>query len=211
MLNPADRITPRVAPPNLPIAPVGYSQSHENKYSNVLRLFFNTLVGSVNSAIRSSTGAYVSLFDTTNQTTGANTPKAITFNTLDIAYGIYIGSPTSRIYFSTSGVYNIQFSVQYKNTTASIEDLNIWLRIDGVDVPGSNGLISVTNKHAGANGHGIVGWNFLLAFAAGQYMELIWCPSIAAVTLAYLPAAAGPPTIPATYSVVFTASTVALL
>ena len=78
----------RVAPPNLPLAPPEYNAGHENKYSNVLRLYFNALSGTINAPI-----PYASFFDSTTQTTPANTPKALTYDTIDVASGIIIGSP----------------------------------------------------------------------------------------------------------------------
>lgn len=154
---------------------------------------------------------YGSFFDTTTQTTAANTPAALTYNTTDIANGIYRGATTSQIYFTHSAIYNLQFSVQLKNANAALQDVDIWLRINGVDVPGSNGKLSIQNKHGGVDGHDIKGWNFFLSVSSGQYVEIVWCPSSADVTIPYVAASAGPPAIPATYSVVLTISQVNLI
>ncbi|NCX56205.1 MAG: hypothetical protein EBW87_03290, partial [Burkholderiaceae bacterium] len=49
-------------------------------------------------------------YDTTTQTAAViNTAYAITFNTTDLSEGVYIGSPTSRVYVDTEAVYNFQF------------------------------------------------------------------------------------------------------
>jgi hypothetical protein len=154
---------------------------------------------------------YGSFFDTTTQSTAANTPVALTYNTTDISRGVYIGTTTSRVYFTYAGVYNLQFSVQLENSDASLQDVDIWLRVDGVDVAGSNGKLSIQNRHGGVDGHDIKGWNFFLTLYAGQYVEIVWCPTSASVTIPYVAAAAGPPAIPATYSVVLTVSQVNLL
>lgn len=196
----------RVAPPNLPLAPPEYNAGHQNQYSNVLRLYFNALSGTLNTPI-----PYASFFDTTTQTTPANTPKALTYNTIDVTSGIVTGSPSSRIRFEYAGLYNLQFSVQLENSDVADQDVNIWLRINGVDVAGSTGLVSVPGKHGAIHGHALVGWNFVLRIGAGQYVEIIWSPSSANVTIPYYAAAVGPPAIPATYSVVLTVTTIALL
>ena len=154
---------------------------------------------------------YGSFFDTTTQTTAANTPTPLTYNTTDISRGVYLGTPSSRVYFTYAGAYNLQFSVQLENSDTVLQDVDIWLRVDGVDVPGSNGKLSIQNKHAGVNGHDIKGWNFFLTLYAGQYVEIVWCPTSASVTIPYVAATAGPPAIPATYSVVLTVSQVNLL
>ena len=148
---------------------------------------------------------YGSFFDTTTQTGSITTPTLITFDTIDQAQGVYRGTPTSRIYVSEAGTFNFQFSVQAKTSDANTQDINIWLRVNGVDVVGSNGRVSIPAKHGAIDGHIIAGWNFFLTMAAGDYLELVWLPSTVTTTLAYYAATAGPPAIPATYSVVLTA------
>lgn len=153
---------------------------------------------------------YGSFFDTTSQTGSITAPTAITFNTTDLSFCIYINTITSRIYVNEAGVYNFQFSVQCQNTDSATSDVNIWLRINGIDVLGSNGRISVPAKHGTTNGHTIAGWNFFLSLAANDYVELVWVPSATTTTIEYYAATSGPPAIPATYSVVLSASKVNL-
>jgi hypothetical protein len=196
----------RVAPPNLPVSPPQYSAAYQNQYSNVLRLYFNALSSTLNAPI-----SYASFFDTTTQTTPANTPKALTYNTIDIASGIITGTPNSRVRFEYAGIYNLQFSLQMENSDVADQDVNIWFRINGINVSTSTGLVSVPAKHGGVNGHTIVGWNYVLRIGAGQYVELIWCPGHAGITIPYIAAAVGPPAIPAAASVILTVTTIAIL
>lgn len=154
--------------------------------------------------VRPKAGLFGSFFDTTTQTTAINTPAVLTLNTTDIGLGVYRGATTSRVYVTDAGIYNMQFSVQLANSGASVDDVNIWLRLNGTDVAGSNGLVSVPAKHGGFDGHVLVGWNFFLSLAANDYFEVVWCPSSASITIPYIAASAGPPAIPATYSVVLT-------
>jgi hypothetical protein len=109
------------------------------------------------------------------------------------------------MYVTEAGVYSVQFSVQVENTIATEGDVNIWLRINGADVIGSNGFVWVPAKHAGADGHIISGWNFFLTLSANDYVELVWLPSAATMTLQSYPAVVGPPAVPSTYSAVLTA------
>lgn len=148
---------------------------------------------------------YGSFFDTTSQTGSVTTPTLITFNTVDLQSGVYRGTPTSRIYVNEAGVYNFQFSIQGVNSDSNTSDINLWLRINGVDVLGSNGLVSIPSKHGSVNGHTISGWNFFLSLAANDYVELVWLPSAITTTIEYYAAVVGPPAIPATYSAVLTA------
>ena len=153
---------------------------------------------------------YGSFFDTTSQTGSITAPTLITFNTVDLQSGVYRGTPTSRVYVNEAGVYNFQFSIQGVNSDSSTSDINIWLRINGVDVLGSNGRVSIPAKHGTVNGHTISGWNFFLSLAANDYVELVWVPSAVTTTIESYTAVVGPPAIPATYSVVLTATKVNL-
>ena len=148
---------------------------------------------------------YGSFFDTSSQTGSISSPTPIAFNSTDISSGVYLGATTSRMYVTDAGVYNVQFSLQMQNSTATQGDVNVWLRINGTDVIGSNGLIWVPGKHAGGDGHIITGWNFYLSLAATDYVELVWLPSAATITIQAYAAQVGPPAVPSTYSAVLTA------
>lgn len=149
------------------------------------------------------TGYYGAWQDDFTQTAAAsNTGYAMKFHTADITpNGISIvnngsGNPT-RITFANTGIYNLQFSAQFQNTDNAQHDVTIWLRLNGVDVAGSSGLISVpARKSAGAGneGHLISGWNYVLSVLGGQYYELVWSTSNAAnVTMQYYAAGSPPP------------------
>lgn len=139
---------------------------------------------------------YGSFFDTTTQTTTANTPKAITFNSTDLSNGVYIDGFNSRIKFAQGGVYNFQFSVQVSNTDASLDDVTIWLRKNGTNVPDTAGVASIPAKHAGTNGHAILAWNYYLSLLYSDYIELIWMPGLSTTTLPTIAATATVPRIP---------------
>ena len=148
---------------------------------------------------------YGSFYDTSDQTGSITAPTPVAFNSTDVSSGVYLGATNSRMYVTEAGVYSIQFSVQIENTIATEGDVNIWLRINGTDVIGSNGLVWVPAKHAGADGHIISGWNFFLTLSANDYVELVWLPSAVTMTLQSYPAIVGPPAVPSTYSAVLTA------
>lgn len=208
------RIRPPKAP-NLPIAPAMYFQQHEDKYSNILRLYFNAidnmaeaLLGAVGGAsIRSPYGAFQ---DTVSHTVVANTANVMTFNTTDLASNVSVvgGSKLTVVY---AGIYNLQFSTQFQNVDTAPQDVSVWLRINGVDVPGSTGLLGFpARKSAGDPYHDIKGWNFFLALNAGDYVELWWSTTNANVTIQAYPLGTGP-TRPSTASNVVTLTFVSAL
>lgn|GEM_PF-4367981 len=147
--------------------------------------------------------AFGAFQDSTTQSTTANTPTAITFNTTDYNNNVSIVS-SSHIKVATAGLYNLQFSAQVENTDTSIQDINVWLRKNGTDVSGSNGIISVPSSHGGTPGALVVGWNYYIRLAANDYVELYWATPNIAVTLPYHTAITSPYNRPATASVIAT-------
>jgi len=206
----------RVQPPALPLATEQYNKAYQDQLNNVLRLYFNRLQNILNqmntssgsidgSGLRVPYGAFSSDQD---QTTTANTATLMTLNTTDFSNGVSIA--TSKITVATAGIYNLQFSAQFQNTDTAFQDVYIWLKQDGVDIPGSTGFVSIPNRHAGTDGHSIVGWNYFLSMAANDYIEIYWSIPNTAVSIQHL-AASGTPTKPSTQSVVATMTFVSAL
>lgn len=113
---------------------------------------------------------YGSFYDTTTQTTLGAVKQPMTFNTTDIVNGFSITN-NSRITAQYNGIYNLQFSAQIQKTQGgSSQDIYIWIRKQGVDVPDSSTKLTLAN-----NGVFIVAaWNFFVSLNAGQYVELMW-------------------------------------
>ena len=115
--------------------------------------------------------AYGSFYDTTDQTALlANTAYAMTFNTTDLSNGVYIGSPTSRVYVDRPGIYDIQFSAQLDKTSANKGNVWLWLDKNGTSVAESATQITLQ----GSNAATVAAWNFLLQLNAGDYFRLMW-------------------------------------
>ena len=145
--------------------------------------------------------------DTTTQTGSITAGTPFTFNTADVTDGITLVSG-SRLTVPIAGVYNFQWSGQFQNVENDIEDVTVWLRIDGVDVPGSAGIISLAaRKSATIFARTIIGWNYFLTLTAGQYVQIVWLPSIATITVPAYPASITPAH-PATASVIVTVNQV---
>ena len=145
--------------------------------------------------------------DTTTQTGSITAGTPFTFNTADVIDGVTLVSG-SRLTVPLDGVYNFQWSGQFQNVENTIEDVTVWLRINGVDVPGSSGVISIAaRKNPSIFGRIIVGWNYFLALTAGQYVQIVWLPSVATLTAPAFPASTAPAH-PSTASVIVTVNQV---
>ena len=206
----------RAVAPNLPLAPKEYESRYQEQLNNVLRLYFNQLdalfrqltASSDTSGLRVPYGAFSSDQD---QTTTANTATLMTLNTTDFANGVSIN--TSQITVTTPGIYNLQFSAQFQNTDNQIQDISIWLRQNGVDIPGSTGFVSIPARKSAAAGeeaHEIIGWNYYLSMNANDHVQIYWSPTLASVTIQHYPTTTGPVR-PSTQSVVATLSFVSAL
>lgn len=146
--------------------------------------------------------------DTTTQTGSITAGTAFTFNTVDVSDGVTLASG-SRLTVPINGVYNFQWSGQFQNVENTIENITVWLRINGVDVPGSAGLISIpSRKSATIFAKTVIGWNYFLTLTAGQYVEIIWLPSVATITVPSYPATLVAPIHPSTASVIVTVNQV---
>ena len=145
--------------------------------------------------------------DTTTQTGSITAGTPFTFNTADVTDGVTLVSG-SQLTVPVTGAYNFQWSGQFQNVENEIETVKVWLRIDGVDVPGSAGVISIAaRKSATIFARTIIGWNYFLSLTAGQYVQIVWLPSIATVTLPAFPAVVSPAS-PSTASVIVTVNQV---
>jgi len=202
--------------PNLPVGPLQYEQRYQNQLLADLRRYFNTLDnalglllgtgGGGGKYVRFPYGAFQSGVD---QTATANTATIMTFNVTDYSNDVSMVS-SSKITVVNSGVYNLQWSGQFENADTQLHDASVWIRVNGTDVVGSNGLISVPNKHGGVNGHTIAAWNYFVQLNAGDYVQLMWSTDDAQVSLQYY-AAGTSPTRPTTASVIATLSFVSAL
>ena len=158
---------------------------------------------------RSTFSNYGAFQDTTSQTGNPAIPTVVTCNTTDYSSGVSLVGGT-KFTAAVAGVYNFQWSGQFQNLDNFQQDVTVWIRINGADVPGSAGLIGIgARKSAGVATHVLAGWNYFVSLTAGQYVELVWVPTIATVTLQAYPIQIGPPATPSTASLVVTMNQIA--
>jgi len=146
---------------------------------------------------------YGSFQDTTDQSIATITATAnISLDTTDYSLGTSIVDGY-KIKVDYSGLYNVQFSIQFANDDSQIQDVDIWFKKNGSDVAGSNSKFSVDDKHGSVKGHLIASLNFNIELAKDDYVSLAWATSSTLVTIEHL-AAQTSPTRPATPSAIVT-------
>jgi hypothetical protein len=153
-----------------------------------------------------TTGYWGSFWDTTNQTAASTT----------VAYTINIGTSdpnnngvsivsSNQITVAYAGVYNIQYSIQFENIGTGNKNYNVdvWFRLNGVDIPDSNSTYWIASKNSTVNGEMIAAVNYVLTLNAGDYIQILWAVSDVDISIATLPAASSP-TVPRTPGVIVT-------
>ena len=153
-----------VSPPALPLARDQYDRPYQDQLNNVLRLYFEKLNSNVNNLTNDTGGRhlqfpYAAIQRTTDQTFTVNTATQITFDQNDYLNGC-TNDGTDGITVNYNGLYNYQFSIQFKNTDTQIHTAWVWLRKSGVDVPGTASKFDIINSHGGTPGYVIGAANF---------------------------------------------------
>jgi hypothetical protein len=120
------------------------------------------------------------------------------------------GNLPSKITVDQDGLYNVQFSAQFINTTNDVQDIDIWFRKNGTNIAGSNSQFGIkARKSTGSASRLIASLNFYLDLVKDDYFEIMWRVSDSGVSLEQFPAvtASGTtPAIPATPSIIVTVS-----
>lgn len=163
----------------------------------------------VSDASEADSAPYGAFQDSTDQTAAnTTTAYAVTLNTTDYSNGIYL-SNSSRINVRNYGIYNIQFSIQLKNTTNDTQDVDIWFRKNGTDVAGSNSRFGMpARKSSGDPSHVIAALNYFAELNANDYVEIMWRVSDIGVSIEHYGTSTSP-TRPSVPSFIVTVSYVA--
>jgi hypothetical protein len=191
------------------------------------RLYFSQTLSNIGNYASRVTNALAALFgprggkylnapygafqDSTDQVAAnTTTAYAITFNTTDFSNGVTL-SNSSRLNVLQSGIYNLQFSIQFKNTTNDGQDVDVWFRKNGTNIDNSNSRFHPSaRKSAGDPSHLIAALNFFVNLNANDYVEIMWRTANVGVSIEHF-AASSSPTRPAVPSAIVTLSFVSNL
>jgi hypothetical protein len=204
------------AQPNLGTPAPAYDQGFFGTSFGSLNAYFIKLTAIFAAILGPRGGKYINnpygAFQDGTDQTAANTTTAyaITFDTTDFSNGVTL-SNSSRLNVSQAGIYNIQFSIQFKNTTNDGQDVDVWFRKNGTNIANSNSRFHPpARKSAGDPSHLIAALNFFVNLAANDYVEIMWRTTSTGVSIEHF-AASSSPTRPAVPSVIATLSFVSNL
>ena len=165
-----------VSPPALPLAREQYDRPYQDQLNNVLRLYFERLNANGNNVTNDTGGRhlqfpYAAIQRTTDKSFTANTATQITFDQSD-----YLNKCTNSgldgIAVEFNGLYNYQFSIQFRNSDTQIHSAWVWLRVNGADVAGTGSKFDVTGSHGGVDGFVIGAANFYVDLTGGDTVEM---------------------------------------
>ena len=174
----------KVEPPALPLAPEEYHRPFIDQNSNVLRLFFNRLVNSINTLLSTDDGGkflYMPrglFYSTTDQTAAlVDTGYPAEFENTYLGNGVSIVDDT-KITVSADGVYNFQVTLQTAHTNSADVQILTWINKNGTDVPYGGQQQTIKG-----NANQPVFWNFSIDLTAGQYIEMYWSTGSTSLSL----------------------------
>ena len=170
-------------------------------YNSVILLMATT--ASAANAINDST-PYGAWQDSTTQSAASTTTAyPITFDTVDYESNIVLQS-SSQLKVTYAGLYNIQFSLQLSNLDNATQDVDVWFRVNGTNVPKSNSIFGLApRKNSSDPYHVIAAMNYYAQLAANDYVQIMWRASNTAITIDAV-ATQTSPTRPATPSAIVT-------
>jgi len=188
--------------PNLLVAPIVYDQRYIDQLTNALRLYFNQVDNVTGTVLGPDGGKYIqnphiAASDTTDQyADGNNDPTIIKWNTLDSGTGFTL-NPSYTATCLESGVFKIDYSLQYANTANAPHDVIVWLKVNGNDVARSASKITIpARKSAGVPSYVLMYSTVTFEVETGDEIGLWWATDQAynttgpvdGVYMEYLPA-----------------------
>ena len=199
------------APPSLGYPTEVYERRHFNENNSSLSIYFRKLTTVLGSLFGPRGGKFMNnpygAFQDSTDQVAANTTTAyaVTFNTTDFSNGVTLASG-SRLTATDAGIWNCQFSIQFKNTTNDTQDVDIWFRLNGTNIDNSNSRFALPpRKSSGDPSHLIAAMNFFASMDSTDYLEIMWRPSDVGVSIEHYGTSTSP-TRPAVPSAIVTMS-----
>lgn len=128
-----------------------------------------------------------------------------------VASTAMVSTSYSTAQVAQSGIYNIEFSIQFTNQDNTNHDVDIWIVKNGANLADSNSKFTVpARKSATDYGHLIAAINFFVELAPNDTLQLVWTSTSPLTFMEYIPVQTNPLR-PATPSAVATLTYVSTL
>jgi hypothetical protein len=114
----------------------------------------------------------------------ADTINLVTFDSISPASDVSLTGGGTEITVVNAGVYTKLFTIIVSKTSGGTSGVTIWLRYNGVDLPGSAQPLQLINTLSQI----FVTGNYTLIMAAGSNIQMCWSSSDTSISLEALPA-----------------------
>lgn len=168
--------------PALPLPSANYDVDYQANLIRILRLYFNQLDS--NTPLQADyfkgrgdqlLNPHIAASDTTDQyATGNNVATLVQWNSLDAASGFTLS--TGYAVPTYSGIYKIDYSLQFINTDNVFHDVFVWLEVNGgIQVPNSSSRFTVPARKSATEFGYLVGYSSVtFEVKAGDAIRLYW-------------------------------------
>ena len=110
---------------------------------------------------------------TTQTNPVADAVNTVTYSAISPANGISIGGGGNNLTVANAGIYTQIFDLITTKTSGGTATLSLWLRRNGVDLPGSTQELQITNVLSIV----FLSGNYTVQLAAGDNIQACWsCP-----------------------------------
>lgn len=142
----------------------------------------------------SAVNIYGSFYSTATQNITTTSPSTVfTYTSTAVANGVSLeasGGTVQRIKVSRTGIYEASYSIQLSKTSGPVASsyTYIWVRVNGVDVPDTNGRIEINSNNTDT----LPIVPYILSLTAGDYIEFVAESTIAGVQIIAVTGTPGP-------------------
>jgi hypothetical protein len=139
---------------------------------------------------------YYGVFVKTDTVTPAvtNTEYLLAFSSTQVANGVALGTPASRVVVPVSGLYQFNVTVQLTSSSASSKNVWFWFKKNGVNIANTSRLVTSNIN----NGYTPLAFIETFSLNANDYVELAYASNNIDVSINTVSGlAASAPTAPA--------------
>lgn len=179
--------------PALVLSPNEYTRSYQDSLNNILRLYFSQIDNFTTNLLTNEGGRFlgfphIGAYDSTSQyATGNNIGTVVKWSVLESGIGFTLNDGSSLPYPANSatalntGIYKIDYSLQFVNSDSQAHIVYVWLKVNGTNVVESASKFSIPSKHGSFNGASVAYSSLTFEMTAGDYVELYWATDLAYV------------------------------
>jgi len=160
--------------PQIPASRVPLLEGERDIMSREWYRYFNNLQGA---ALSAGYGVFTKTTDATP--VAADTEYLLTFDNTQVANGISIGTPASRIVVSVSGLYQFSATVQLTSGSSNAKTVAVWFKLNGTAVANTSRLVTVNIN----GGHIPLPLVETFSLQAGDYIEMAYASDDTDITV----------------------------